>query len=57
MEPNALLELAKNADLEEVLIFGFCKDGDSYISTSTGKLRDANWLIDAAKDVIWQELA
>lgn len=48
LEPTATLELAKQADLETVVVVGWRADGSAYISGS-GTLEDANFLMDIGK--------
>ena len=49
LDPNALLELAKNYPFEEVLIIGVSVEGDLFISGNNGDIRTANLLLDLGK--------
>ncbi|MBW8034210.1 MAG: hypothetical protein FVQ79_00650 [Planctomycetes bacterium] len=44
------LNVALNRGLQEVIIIGFDKEGDEFCVSSKMLRRDANWLIDCAKE-------
>ena len=46
VNPDALLEAAKNADLESVVILGWDANGDLYFGSSCSKLREISWLME-----------
>jgi hypothetical protein len=52
---KALLEDIK--DLESVLVCGFTKDGDFYLASSEGEIKDNLWLIENVKMQLWNSMA
>lgn len=50
--PDRLLEAAKQADLETVVIIGRDKNGDLYFSSTTGYLPEVLWDIEEAKQEV-----
>lgn len=47
---TAMLEVAKNADLREVVILGHYKgDGSLFVSASSDAYRDISWLLRRAE--------
>ena len=53
VHPDAILEAAKNVDLDKVVVLGWDKDGDLFFSSSCGLLRDIDWLLGNGKDALW----
>lgn len=47
--PDTILEAAKGAGLDTVIIIGKNADNDLYIASSTGEYPLINWLLDLAK--------
>lgn len=52
LEPNAVLELAKQADLTGVVIFGWDKDDELFISGSDMNMAELWYLITAASGTV-----
>lgn len=48
-EPNIMLEHATRAELTDVVIIGWDKDGDLYFLASNGNGPECLWLIEQAK--------
>lgn len=49
LSPIAMLEAAKNGDLQKVVIVGIDADGNSFFSSSIGDAREVNWMLELAK--------
>jgi hypothetical protein len=52
---KALLEDIK--DFESVLVCGFTKDGDFYLASSEGEIKENLWLIENVKMQLWNSMA
>jgi hypothetical protein len=50
--PTALLESAKAADLEEILICGWTAGGDFFMSSSSDDPKEMLWTLVQAKNLI-----
>lgn len=48
-DPSIMLELAKKAELTEVVILGYDKDGKFFFSASKAAGPDVLWLLELAK--------
>ena len=48
-DPKIMLEMAKNVDLEEVVILGLEKDGSFFFSANKPGGPDVLWLLELAK--------
>jgi hypothetical protein len=44
-------------DFESVLVCGFTKDGDFYLASSEGEIKDNLWLIENVKMHLWNSMA
>ena len=49
VNPDAILEAAKNADLTEVVVIGWDENGGMFFSSSATKLKEIDWLLSNAK--------
>ena len=49
IDQEALLELLRRIDFEDLVVIGILKDGGLYMASTTDLLRDINAVIDAAK--------
>ncbi|HMA77548.1 MAG TPA: hypothetical protein VKP88_00210 [Candidatus Paceibacterota bacterium] len=49
LEPNAVLEVAKAADLKECIVVGYTEEGQVYISSSDLSVATVTYLLEAAK--------
>lgn len=50
--PERVLEAAKEAGLDQVIVIGRTKDSDLYMASSTGDGPEILWLIECAKGYI-----
>lgn len=50
-DATAILEAAKNAELKDVVILGWDKDDELFISGSFDEREHAFWLINVARDL------
>jgi hypothetical protein len=48
-DPDVMLELAKNAKLDEVVILGFDKDGEFFFSSNKSDGGGVLWLLEMAR--------
>jgi len=53
-DPNAMLEAAKIAELDEVVILGFRKDGSLFFSGSEISSKQIHWLMSCGMDEFWR---
>lgn len=44
-------------DFESLLVCGFTKDGDFYLATSEGEVKENLWLIENVKMQLWEIMA
>lgn len=51
---NALSEDV--GDFESLLVCGFTKDGDFYLATSEGEIKENLWLIENVKMQLWNSM-
>ena len=51
-EPNIMLEAATRAELTDVVIIGWDKNGDLYFLASNGNGPECLWLIEQAKKAL-----
>jgi len=49
LDPQRVLDAAKNEELEGVVILGYTKDGDIYFASSYADGGEVNWLLDKCK--------
>jgi hypothetical protein len=52
---KALLEEIN--DFDSVLVCGFTKDGDFYLASSEGEIKENLWLIENVKMQLWDSMA
>jgi hypothetical protein len=52
---KALLEDIK--DFESLLVCGFTKDGEFYLASSEGEIKENLWLIENVKMQLWDSMA
>lgn len=50
--PERIIAAAAKADLESVVILGYCKDGEVYLSSSMADGGDVLWLFEIAKKAL-----
>lgn len=53
---TAILEAAKNADLQEVFVIGWTKDNDLFTSGSVKYREEASWMMRVAEHVLVADL-
>lgn len=44
-------------DFESVLVCGFTKDGDFYLASSEGEIKENLWLIENVKMQLWNSMS
>ena len=55
-DPDAVLELAREAGLTSVLVVGWGDDGNLFMCSSAAKYREMDWLLANAKDCLWETI-
>lgn len=53
--PEDILEKAKEADLDMVVVLGFTKDNQLYFAGSTSDCAEVNWALDQAKQILLEQ--
>ena len=56
LTPDKVLEAALRADLAEVIVIGYDRDGALHLASCSGDMKDVLWLIEVAKKRVLEDV-